>query len=136
MNFQKIPKFKPYKEIVNGNTEDPIPFITQTIPKMTLLSSVPTPQVFPPSPPPLMPLIPLRSPPPTAVVRIKVDIVGYSDESVTDESDDITDSTDIKDIKPPNVKLLHDSMSSSVNLYMIKDVNIEMKKKVTKGCLS
>ena len=49
-----------------------------------------------------MPLITLRSPPPTAVGRIKV---GYSDESDTDDSDDTTDSIDITEIKPLNVKL-------------------------------
>ena len=86
--------------------EDPIPSITQAIPKTTLPSPVPTPEVFPPSPTPLMPLIPPRSPPPTAVVRIKEDIVGYSDENDTDDSDDTMDSIDITDIKPPNVKLL------------------------------
>ena len=67
---------------------------------------VPTPQVFPPSPTPLMSSISSRSPPPTAAVRIKGDIVGSSDESDTDDSDDTTDSIDITDIKPLNVKLL------------------------------
>ena len=53
-----------------------------------------------------MPLIPSRSPPPTAVARINEDIVGYSDESDPDDSDDTNDFIDITDIKPPNVELL------------------------------
>ena len=39
-------------------------------------------------------------------MRIKVDIVGYSDERDPDDIDDTTDSIDITDIKPPNAKLL------------------------------
>ena len=104
--FPKNPKIQTLLgEIVDDNTKDPIPSITQVIPKKTLQSPVPTPQVFPPYPTPLMPLIPSRSPPPTAVVRIKEEIAGYSDESDTDDNDDTTDSIDITDIKPPNVKL-------------------------------
>ena len=104
--FPKNPKIQALlEEIVNDNTEDPIPSITQSIPKKTLPSPVLTPQVFPPSTP-LMPLIPARSPPPTIVVGIKEDIVGYSDESDTDDSEGTTDSIDITDIKPLYVKLL------------------------------
>ena len=104
MNFQRIQKIQVLlEEIVNDNTEDPTPSIIQAIPKTTLPSPVPTPQVFPPPP---TPLIPSRSPPPTAVVRINEDIVTYSDESDPDDSDETTDSIDITDIKSPNVKLL------------------------------
>ena len=82
--FPKNPKLQALlEEIVSDNTEDPIPSITQAIPKKNLPSPVRAPQLFPPSPRPLMPLIPSRSLPPTAVVRIKEDIVEYSDESDT-----------------------------------------------------
>ena len=105
--FPKNPKIQALlEEIVNDNTKDPIPSTTQAIAKKALQSPVPTPRVFPPSPTPLVPLVPSMSPPPAAVMRINEDIVEYSDESDTDDSDNTTDSIDITDIKTPNVKLL------------------------------
>ena len=103
--------------------EYPIPYRTQAIPKKTLLSPVPTPQVFPPSPTPLMPLIPSRSPPPKAVVRIKEGIVGYSDKSDTDDSDDTTGCIDITDIKPLHVNLLPANVAGLWDRFY--DANIE-----------
>ena len=67
------------KDMSVSRQEDPIHSITQAIPKKTLPSPVSTPQVFAPPSTPSMPLIPSRLPPPMAIVRIKEDIVGYSD---------------------------------------------------------